>query len=77
MRDKHGSTVRYASIFAKKYDTLVRYSFFVMVWIRYAWFVMERVRYDGTLFQLKIPDFSHIAQDFCMQRQTTAEADAK
>ena len=64
---KDGSTVRYASIFAKKYGTLVRYAFFVMV----------RVRYVGTLFELKIPDFLHIAPDFCMQRQKTAKADAK
>ena len=28
-------TVRYASIFAKKYGTLVRYAFFVMVRVRY------------------------------------------
>ena len=34
--------VRYASIFAKKYGTLVRYAFFVMV----------QVRYVGTLFEL-------------------------
>ena len=32
-------TVRYASIFAEKYGTLVRYAFFVMV----------RVRYIGTI----------------------------
>ena len=30
-----------------------------------------------TMFELKIPDFSHIAPAFCMQRQKTAEADAK
>ena len=30
------STVRYASIFAKKYGTLVRYAFFKMVRVRYA-----------------------------------------
>ena len=60
-------TVRYASIFAKKYGTLVRYAFFGMVGVRYV----------GTLFELKIPDFSHIARGFCMQRQKTAEADAK
>ena len=45
--------------------------------VRYAFFVMVRVRYVGTLFELKIPDFSHIAPDFCMQRQKTADADAK
>ena len=50
-----------------RYGTLVRYVFFVMV----------RVRYGGTLFELKIPDFSHIAPDFCMQWQKTAEADDK
>ena len=44
-------TVRYALMFAKKYGTLVRYAFFGMV----------RVRYVGTLFESKIPDFSHIA----------------
>ena len=36
-----------------------------------------RVRYVGTLFELKIPDFSHIAPAFCIQRQKTAETDAK
>ena len=60
-------TVRYVSIFGKKYGTLVRYAVFAMV----------RVRYVGTLFELKIPDFSHIAPDFCMQRQKTAETEAK
>ena len=38
---------------------------------------MVRVQYVGTLFELKNPDFSHIAPVFCMQRQKTAEADAK
>ena len=38
---RYVNTIRYASIFAKKYGTLVRYAFFVMV----------RVRYVGTLFQ--------------------------
>ena len=45
--------------------------------VRYAFFVMVRVQYDGTLFELKIPDFSHFAPDFCMQKQKTAEADAQ
>ena len=31
----------------------------------------------GTLFELKIPDFSHIAPNFCTQRQKTAAANAK
>ena len=39
--------------------------------------MMVRVRYVGTLFEVKIPDFSHTAPDFCLQRQKTAEADAK
>ena len=71
---KDGSTVRYvgteryASIFAKKYGTLVWYAFFVMVRVRYVFFVIVGVRYVGTLFKLKIPDFSHVAPDFCMQR---------
>ena len=36
--------------------------------VRYVFFVMVRVRYVGTLFELKIPDVSHIAPAFCMQR---------
>ena len=40
-------------------------------------FLMVLVRYVGTLFEFKIPDFSHIAQALCTQRQNTAEADAK
>ena len=40
-------SLRYSSIFAKKYSTLVCYTFFVLV----------RVRYVGALFELKIPDF--------------------
>ena len=45
--------------------------------VRYAVVVMVRVWYVGTLFELKIPDFSHIAPAFCVQRLKTAEADAK
>ena len=40
-------------------------------------FVMVRVRYVGTLFELKIPDFSLIVKAFCIERQKTAEADAE
>ena len=40
-------------------------------------FVKAQVRYGGTLFELKIPDFSHIAPASCIQRQKTAETDAK
>ena len=32
---KDGSTVHYASIFAKRYHMLVRYAFFVMARVRY------------------------------------------
>ena len=32
--------------------------------VRYAFFVMVPVRYVGTLFELIIPDFSHVAPDF-------------
>ena len=39
-------TVRYASIFAKKYGMLVRYAFFVMVRVRYVGTV--RLLCDGT-----------------------------
>ena len=78
---RYVGTVRYASIFAKRYGTLVRYAFFVMVRVRYVGtvrlFVMVRVRYVGTRFELKIPDFSYIAPDFRMQRQKTAKSDAK
>ena len=35
LNTKDGGTVRYASIFAKRYGTLVRYAFFVMVQVRY------------------------------------------
>ena len=45
--------------------------------VRYAFFVMVLVRYVDTLFELKIPDFSQIATDFCMQKHKTTEADAK
>ena len=51
--------------------------FFAMARVRYAFFATVRLRYVGTLFEFKIPDFSHIAPDFCIQRQKTAEADAK
>ena len=78
---RYVGTVRYASIFAKRYGTLVRYAFFVMVRVRYVGtvrlFVMVRVWYVGTMFELKIPHFSYIAPDFCMQRQKTAKSDAK
>ena len=53
---RYAGTIQYASISAKKYDTLVWYVFFVMV------------QYVGTLFELKIPDFSLVAPDFCMHR---------
>ena len=81
LNSKDSSTVRYASIFAKRYGTLVRYAFFVIVWLRYVGtvrlFVMVRVRYVGTWFELKVPDFSHIAPAFCMQRQKTAKAEVE
>ena len=64
---RYVGTVRYASIFANKYGSLERYAFSVKV----------RVRYVGTLFQLKIPNFSHFATAFYIQRQKTAETDAK
>ena len=56
---KNGSTVRYvskvryATIFPKKYGTLVRYAFFVMVRVRYVGTVRFKnwteVRYAGTV----------------------------
>ena len=50
----------------------IRYAFFVMVRVRYAFSIMVRVQYVGKWFEFKIPDFSHIAPTFCMQRQRTA-----
>ena len=35
-----------------------------MVRVRYVFFVTVRVRYVGTLFELKLPDFSHISPAF-------------
>ena len=64
------STVRWYGTFSLQwywYGTLVRYAFLVNV----------RVGYVGTLFELKTPDFSHIALALCIQRQKTAETDAK
>ena len=46
----------------------VRYAFSVMVRVRYAFFVKVRVRYVGALFEVKIPDFSHIAPAFCIYK---------
>ena len=46
MAVRYVGTVRYASIFAKKYGTLVRYAFFVMVRVRYVGTV--RLLRDGT-----------------------------
>ena len=43
---RYVGTVRYASIFVKKYGTLVRYAFFVMVRVRYVGTV--RLLCDGT-----------------------------
>ena len=42
---RYVSTVWYASIFANKYGTLVRYAFFVMVRVRY----VGTVRWYGTV----------------------------
>ena len=73
--------VRYASIFAKKDGTLVRYDFFVMVRVRYVGTVRLFCNGSGTVrwyaVWIKNIDFSHIGPDFCMQRQKTTEADAK
>ena len=74
---KDGNTVRYGSIFAKRYGTLVRYAFFVMLRVRYAFFVMVRLRYVCTWFELKISDFSHIVPAFCMPKPKTAKAEVK
>ena len=51
VKSKDGSTVRYTSIFAKKYGTLVWYAFFVMVRVRYASKI--ELKY-GTLVRLKV-----------------------
>ena len=53
MTERYGTQVRYASIFAKKCGTPVRYSFFVMVRVRYVGTVCFKnwteVRYAGTV----------------------------
>ena len=74
---RYVGTVRYASIFAKKYGTPFLQWCGYGTLVRYALFVKVRVRYVGTLFELKIPHFSHIAPAFSMRRQKTAEANAK
>ena len=51
---RYVGTVRYASIFAKKYCTLVRCAFFVMI----------RVRYVGTLFELIYQTFRTLHRIF-------------
>ena len=48
---RYVNTVRYASILAKKYGTLVRYAFFVMVRVRYASKI--EMKY-GTLVRFKV-----------------------
>ena len=57
MAVRYVGTVRYASIFAEKYGTLVRYVFFVMVRVRYVGTVRFKnsaeVRYAGTV-RLKV-----------------------
>ena len=65
---KDGSTVLYGT---ERLDFLLRSSvhFFCNGMVRF--FVMVQVRHNGmltTLCELKIPDFSHVALDFCMQR---------
>ena len=42
-------------------------------WFKNPWLFFEL----ETLFELKTPDFSHIAPIFCTQTQKTAETDAK
>ena len=54
---RYVGTVRYALIF-DKYGTLERYAGTVR------FFCNGTGTYVGSLFQLKIPDFSHIAQAF-------------
>ena len=60
----------------------VRYALFcdgtgTVCWYGTPFFVKVRVRYVGTLFEFKIPDFSHIAPAFCIQRPKTAKTEAK
>ena len=53
MAVRYVGTVRYASIFAQRYGTLVRYAFFGMVRVRYVGTVRFKncteVRYGGTV----------------------------
>ena len=75
--------VRYGTPQFLRRDTIRWYGMLFLWWygygtlVRYAIFVMVRVRYVGTWFELKIPDFSHIAPAFCMQRQKTDKAEVK
>ena len=75
--------VRYGTPQFLRRDTVRWYGTLFLWWygygtlVRYAFFVMVRVRYVGTWFELKIPDFSHIAPAFCMQRQKTVKAEVK
>ena len=66
MAVRFGTLVRYASIFVKRYGTLFLQWYGYGTSVRYAFFVKVRVRYVGTLFELKIPDFSLILPDFCI-----------
>ena len=80
---KNGSTVRYVGTVLPQFllrSTVRWYGTFFCNGtgtVRYAFFAKVRVRYVGTLFELKIPDFSHIAPVFCTQRQKTVETDVK
>ena len=65
----HYSTVRYGTP-----QFLLRST---VRWYGTPFFVKVRVRNVSTVFELKIPKFLHIAREFFMQVQKTAEADAK
>ena len=77
MAVRHGTLVRYGTLQFLPRSTVHFFCNGTGTLIRYALFEKVRVRYVGTMFELKIPDFSHIASAFCMQRQKTAEGDVK
>ena len=75
------STLRYGKPQFLLKSTVRWYSMPFLQWggfgtlVRYAFFVKVQVRFVGTLFELKLPDFSQNAPAFCTQRQEAAETE--
>ena len=64
MAVQYVGTLRYASIFAKKYGTLAQYAFFVIVRVLYvgtvSLFCRGTLLYVGTLFQFAYQTFYRV-----------------